>query len=259
MRSVFALPLVIALPAVVGAQPSLSPSSSPPSPLPFAVGERFAYRVSVARLGTIGNGAMWIEGPVNVRGISTYLLRFDFQASRGPIKAVDRTSSWFDPARLASQRYSKHEKHILARRDEAVEIFPLEKRWTSNTGDTGESPTDTPLDELSFMYFIRTLPLADGESHRFSRHFDPARSPTSVTVVRREVIETPAGRFRTVLVEMRVKDPRRYKGEGAIRINLSDDSARIPVRIESTMPVVGKAVMTLDRYTTATGATIAKL
>jgi hypothetical protein len=47
---------------------------------------------------------------------------------------------------------------------------------------------------------------------------------------------------------MRVKDPRRYKGEGVIRINLSDDDVRIPVRIESAMPVVGTAVMTLESF-----------
>jgi Protein of unknown function (DUF3108) len=110
------------------------------------------------------------------------------------------------------------------------------------------SPSDTPLDELSFMYFIRTLPLEPNSTYRFNRHFDAARSPTSVKVVRREIIATPAGRFQTILVEMRVKDPRRYHGEGVIRINLSDDAMRIPVRIESTMPVVGTAVMTLDGY-----------
>jgi hypothetical protein len=234
-------------------------ASSQSAPLPFAIGEKLVYRVSVSRLGTVGRGAMWIEGPIDVRGTSTYLLRFDFEAGRGPMKAVDRTSSWLDPQRMASQRYAKHEKHVLARRDESVEVYPSEKRWTSSTGESGISPTDAPLDELSFMYFIRTLPLANAESHRFNRHFDPARSPTSISVLRREVITTGAGRFQTVLVEMRVKDPRRYKGEGVIRISLTDDAAHLPVRIESAMPVIGTAVMSLESYTTASGTIIARL
>lgn len=216
--------------------------------LPFSVGERLTYKVSVAKLGTVGRGAMWIEGPVEIRGVSTYLLRFDFSAGKGPVKAMDQTSSWLDPARMTAQRYSKREKHMLARHDERVEIFPSEKRWTNSAGEHGTSPTDTPLDELSFMYFIRTLPLADRTTYRFDRHFDAARSPTSVTVIRREQVKTGIGSFRTILVEMRVKDPRRYKGEGVIRINLTDDAARLPVRIESSMPVVGSAVMTLESY-----------
>jgi hypothetical protein len=52
-----------------------------------------------------------------------------------------------------------------------------------------------------------------------------------------------------VIIEMRVKDPRRYKGEGVIRINLTDDRCRLPVRIESRMPVVGKTVLTLESFT----------
>lgn len=242
--------LVLAYASVVQAQ---SPT------LPFQLGETLNYRVSVAKMGTVGSGSMWIEGPVDVRGTSTWLLRFDFSAGVGPVKAVDRTSSWIDPERMSSQRYSKHEKHLLSKRDERVEIFPLERRWTGSDGKTGTSITTEPLDELSFMYFIRTLALEGNATYRFERHFDPARSPTSVRVVRREVISVPAGSFATVLVEMRVRDSRRYRGEGVIRINLSDDALRIPVRIESAMPVIGTAVMTLESFTCPDAAKIARL
>ena len=227
--------------------------------LPFAIGERLSYRVSVARLGNVGHGEMWIEGPVEVRGVSTYLLRFDFSAGKGLVKAVDRTSSWLDPERMSAQRYRKHEKHLLAHHDEHVEMFPADRRWAATSGENGVSPTDMPLDELSFMYFIRTLPLANKDAYRFDRHFDAARSPTSVTVIGRETVSTGAGTFRTILVEMRVKDPRRYKGEGSIRINLTDDSVRLPVRIESRMPVVGTAVMTLETFKVSAQQRLASL
>jgi hypothetical protein len=253
MRNSLLCPAVL---AIIGASATIAAAQSP---LPFAIGERFTYRVSVSNLGNVGHGSMWIEGPVQVRGVSTWLLRFDFAAGMGPMKAVDKTSSWLDPERMASQRYSKHEKHVLAKHDERVEMFPADRRWASESGENGVSPTSMPLDELSFMYFIRTLPLEPDSTYRFSRHFDSARSPTSVRVVRRELIVTPAGKFQTVLVEMRVKDPRRYRGEGIIRINLSDDAMRIPVRIESAMPVVGTAVMTLESYTNPDEKKVAKL
>lgn len=230
-----------------------------PASLPFQVGEKLSYRVSVAKMGTVGSGSMWIEGPVDIRGVSTWLLRFDFSAGLGPMKAVDRTSSWLDPVRMAAQRYIKHEKHVLSKREERVEIFAADRRWAGSNGESGVSPSSEPLDELSFMYFIRTLALAADTVYSFNRHFDPARSPTTLRVVRKEIVKTPAGRFATVLVEMRVRDSRRYKGEGVIRINLSDDAMRIPVRIESAMPVIGTAVMTLDSFSNLSEATVARL
>jgi len=227
--------------------------------LPFAIGEKLTYKVSVSKMGTVGSGSMWVEGPVDVRGVRTWLLRFDFTAGLGPMKAVDRTSSWLDPQNMATQRYTKHEKHVLSKRDERVEIFASDKRWTAADGASGVSPTSDPLDELSFMYFIRTLPLTPDSTYRLNRHFDPARSPTTVKVLRREIITTPAGRFQTILVEMRVRDSRRYRGEGVIKLNLSDDSMRIPVRIESAMPVIGTAVMTLQSFNNPADTNLARL
>ena len=192
---------------------------------------------------------MWIEGPVEVRGVSTYLLRFDSRIHIAFLSAVSRSSSWFDPLRGSSLRFSKHEQNPLAH-SEAVDLFPDKKEWKSAGGQISESPTDTPLDELSFMYFIRTLPMIPGSSYSFDRHFDLARNPVTVNVIRREMIPTPMGELRVILVEMRVRDPRHYQGEGVIRIHLTDDDCRLPARIESTMSVVGTAILSIDSQNT---------
>jgi hypothetical protein len=225
--------------------------------LPFGIGERLTFRARAARMGVTGRGAMWIEGPVTVRGRTTYVLRFDFRAGLGPVKAVDETESWLDPVAMASLRFHKHERHPLSRYSERVELYPDERRWAAEDGRNGESPTNAPLDELSFMYFIRTLALDADSTYHFDRHFEAGRNPASVRVVRRETVTTGAGEFRTVLVELRVRDPRRYRGVGVIRINLSDDARRLPVRIESTMPIVGNAVLALESYTGAGFDTVA--
>ena len=217
-------------------------------PLPFGVGEKLVYSVSVKNVKTVGKGTMQVTGPVEVRGTTTWLLRFDFQAGLGPIRAVDRTESWLDPARIASLRFAKHERHPLSRSDQRVELFPDERRWTAERGESGESLSDAPLDELSFIYFLRTVPLLADSTYRFDRHFESGRNPTTVRVVRRESLTTKAGRFETVLVEMRVRDARHYQGDGVIRIHFTDDALRLPVRIESAMPVIGTAVLSLDSH-----------
>jgi hypothetical protein len=216
--------------------------------LPFAIGERLEFGARAAKVGRIGKATMWVDGPTQVRGTPTWVLHFVFKARVGPVRAEDRTTSWLDPRRMASLQFHKRERHPLSTHEERVEMFPDERRWAGAAGESGSNHTSAPLDELSFMYFIRTLALPADTTYDFDRHFDAARNPTTLRVVRRETITTPAGAFPTVLVEMRVKDPRRYHGEGVIRISLSDDARRLPVRIESRMPMLGRAVLTLESF-----------
>jgi len=232
-----------ALAALVATAAVAPVTAAQESPLPFAIGERLEY---VGRVrGISGRGSMWVDGPVLVRGISTYELHFDFTARVGPMSVTQRTVSWLDPERMAVMRFAKYERHLLARHQEDVELFPSERRWLAKDGESGESPTDAPLDELSFIYFIRTLPLISDSTLSFSRHFDAQRSPTTVRVVGHEQITTAAGSVGTTVVEMRVRDPEHYRGEGTIRFSISEDRCRIPMRIESTIPDAGTVVLTL--------------
>jgi Protein of unknown function (DUF3108) len=223
-------------------------SGRPPSEtaaLPFSIGEKLTYEVSIAKGGKVGTATMWIQGPVDVRGTSTYLVRFDSRIRIVLLSAVSSSSSWFDPLRGSSLRFLKHERNPLTHNDESVDLYPDQRAWKSANRETGPSPSSMPLDELSFMYFIRTLPMTPGATYSFDRHFDAVRNPTTVSMIRREVIPTPMGELRVILVEMRVRDPRHFKGEGVIRIDLTDDECRLPARIESTMPILGTAVLTI--------------
>jgi hypothetical protein len=217
--------------------------------LPFFVGEEFRYRIQVARVGTVGVGTLRVADTALLRGDEAYLLRFDVETRVLGIGAVDRTAAWLDPARMAAVRFHKHERHPLSRHDERVEIFPAQQRWEDATGRGGATLSDAPLDELSFLYFVRTLPLSPGTVHRLDRHFRAERNPVTVRVLGRESVHVGAGSFAAVLVEMRVRDARRYGGgEGAIRIHLSDDPCRLPLRIESSMRGMGTTVLALEAH-----------
>ncbi len=219
--------------------------------LPFFVGESITFQIRSSRAGSVGEARMYVEGPEVVNGTSTIRLSFDVDTRVGPVRAVNSTRSWFDPQRMTSLRFQKHERHPLSQHDEDVEMFPRERRWMNAAGERGTSPTDAPLDELSFIYFIRTLPLDRQTRFEFNRHFEAGRNPVRIRVVGRETVTTEAGTFETLIVEMRVRDSRRYRGEGVIRLNISDDDCRLPVRIQSAMPVLGTAVLTLASHTHA--------
>jgi len=213
---------------------------------PFDLGERLTYRVKVAMMGASGHATMWVDGPVEIRGTPVMILHSESKAGFGPFSGTDKSTSWFDATRLASLRFVQHERHVVSKGSDSVEMNLDGRRWTAADGRSGTSPTDTPLDALSFIYFLRTLPLDSDSLQSFTRHFDADRSPTTIRVLGRDTIATSAGRYATITVEMRVRDRRHYAGEGVIKLDLSDDARRIPVRIESRVPVVGTTVMTLE-------------
>lgn len=232
----------------LGATASRAQQAVPPPALPFQPGEALSYQVRVSRIGDVGTGRMWIEGPVAEGGTLAWRLRFDMDAGKGPIRASDRTSSWIDPLRFAMVRFEKTERHPLSRSEERVLIDTVARRWSDADGRSGPLGSDAPLDELSFIYLLRTLPLDSGTVIRLDRHFDAARNPTIVRVVGRDTLTTPAGIFRTRIVEMEVRDPKRYRGSGIIRIHIDEGGCRMPIRIESRMPVLGVTTLTLTSW-----------
>lgn len=236
-----ARPFLLAAAALAPAATSAAQGHS----LPFAEGERLEY-VARAPHGLKGKATMWVDGPETVRGVPTMVLRFDFATRVGFVRISDRTTSWLDPVHFAMRRYDKQEVRFMARHTEHVDVDPVTREWTEADGRTGKSPSSTPLDELSFIYWLRTVSLEPEETITVERHFDPARNPTIIRSLGRGRVETALGTFATREVEMRVRDARNYKGEGVIHFSFSDDACRRPVRIESTIPDAGKVVMTLE-------------
>lgn len=236
---------------------SATASGAQAGTLPFAVGERLEYDARAPH-GLKGKAAMWIEGPESVRGVPTMVLRFDFATRIGFVKISDRTTSWLDPLHLAAMRYDKQELRFMARHSEQVELEPVAREWAAADGRTGRSPSSQPLDELSFIYWLRTVSLEPGETRTLERHFDPARNPTVIRSLGSGRVETPLGTFATRDVEMRVRDARNYKGEGVIRFSFSDDACRRPVRIESTIPEAGTVVLTLAKASPVVSACTAE-
>lgn len=208
---------------------------------PFGPGEVLSYRAVSARFGTIGSGTLRVDGPVEIRGGQTLQLAFDFRGRVGIFRVEDRTRSWVAVEGMRSLRYERRDRSPLGSHTEKVEIYPEEGRWEGADGATGETECAHPLDELSFLYYLRSLPLGDGEQYSLVHHFDAGRNPVMLRVVGREMTSVPAGEFATVVVEMRVRDERL----ATMRLHLTDDALRIPVRIESSASWLGSTRLLL--------------
>jgi hypothetical protein len=225
--AVFAIALIAWLPNV-GAEEL-------PSARPFSEGEVLTYRVSFGLLGG-GSGSLRVIPSMPLRDEPVVQLRFDFDGNIGPFPVSNHSRSWLSTTRWASLRYEVEEHSPFQSAQDVVEIFPEELRWVG-TRDEGRSVSADALDELSFLYALRALPLTPGRTFRLDRHFDSRRNPALIHVIDREVVRVPAGVFDTVLVEMEVRDPVRCGGRAVVRMNVSADEHRLPVRIASRCPI----------------------
>ena len=110
--------------------------------------------------------------------------------------------------------------------------------------------TRAHVEGLALTYSPRTTTSLPDAVYSSDRHYDVRRTPTTACIVKRESLSTPAGEFRTVELEMRVKDAANYNGEGILHIWISDDRCRLPVRIESTLSLLGTGVLMLESVVT---------
>lgn len=232
------LPLLVQLLAAPLASPD------PPVRLPFGAGEVLSYDARVSVLGRIGEATLRVDRTCEVAGRPALRLSFALSGGAAFLRVRDDTRSWIDAATLSTLRYEKRETSPLGSHSESVTVLPGAQRWVDAAGAVFETAGGASVDELSLLYFIRTLPLETGDTELGVGHFDPRRNPIELRVRGRTEVDVPAGRFSVIDLELKVRDPRRYRGTGTIRVQVTDDERRIPVRIHTALP--GSTAVTLE-------------
>lgn len=107
------------------------------------------------------------------------------------------------------------------------------------------------LDPLSSIYYIRKLDLTPGKKHVVTILADEKVYRPEIHIVKRETIEVPAGRFRTVMVEPKMTKGSIFRDDDSrLFIWYTDDERRIPVRIRSEI-AVGSITASLRGYRVA--------
>ncbi len=250
-RVCLALAITVALTCVWGAAaPRPAAANGAIAPVPFGPGEKLDYRVTVGILGGAGRGSMEVAGIDTIHGNPCYQLRFDLKGGLLFAKVDDRLQSWLDVSTLTSRRFEQHQREVNYKRDSVTEFFPGERRWVRvDREESGDLPTNMPLDDVSFLYFVRTLPLEVGETYTFDRYYKEGGNPVILKVLRREKITVPFGKFQTIVVQPIIRAGGLFGEGGEAEVFLSDDDRRLLVQIRSKVPVLGHMNILLDSYT----------
>ena len=201
--------------------------------VPWGVGEKLEYDVKFGAL-RVGTGSMEVVGIESLRGREAWHTQFKIRGGTFFYKVNDLFESWFETGTLASLKHRQDIDEGRRERERVFEIFPDRKVYTENGSEERPSVAQA-LDDGSFLYFIRTVPLEIGKTYEFNRYFRPDRNPVIIRVVRRETIEVPAGRFDAIVIQPEIKTKGIFSKDGRAEIWLANDSTRAMLQMKSRL------------------------
>jgi len=220
------------------------------APVPFTVGERLEYDVKFSWK-SVGRGTMEVTEITEVRGRPSWHTIFTIKGGIPFFRVDDRMESWFDVFTLSSRRFHQRINEGGYKRTRLYELFPERSVFIENDKPEEQSVSD-PLDDGSFLYFVRTIPLEVGRTYDVPRYFNPKANPVRIRVLRRDTIQVPAGRFATVVLQPTFQSRGIFSEDGRAEVWVSDDDYRFMVQMKSSLKI-GSINLHLRQYTLPAG------
>ncbi|MBK5187991.1 MAG: DUF3108 domain-containing protein [Gemmatimonadaceae bacterium] len=232
------------------ASPIIANAPVAAGPRPYGVGERLDYDLAVGGA-KVGTGRMAIEDTLTIDGHETYHSVFSIKGGFLFFKVNDRLESWFEPATATSHRFSQQLNEASYHAVRYFDFYPDRARMHQRGVEERESVPE-PLDDVSFFYFVRTVPLKIGETYTYTRYFRPDKNPVIVKVLRKERVTVDAGTFNTIVLQPIIKSGGLFAEGGEALIWVTDDDRRIMVQLKAKMPVLRSLDLYLKSYTPPT-------
>jgi hypothetical protein len=196
---------------------------------PFRVGETLTYD---ARLGyfPVGTATASVSRVVRERGKEAFV--FSLTGDGGPpgIRVSYELTSWVGTSRFASLRFHRRMVQGGKVSEERYQILPDSGRYRLEGGTRDWIAPRDALDELAFLYYLRTVPLEPGQTFTVIRYFKMGYNPIRVRVVGRQDVTLPDGSTVPGLaVELTSRNEK-------MAVRFTDDARRLPVEIDLPLP-----------------------
>ncbi len=204
---------------------------APAKKLPFAVGEKltFSIRYGVIKAGTatmeVKDGGK--DGTILISSSARSNSFFDVF-----FKVRDQISAWVDPNTLLTVRFQKQLNEGKYHKQEWVDYLRDEGIARYKDGTEVILHPDA-RDVLTSFYYLRTLRLPIGKQIPITYHSSKKNCPVNVDIHKVEWVKTPAGRFRCFVIEPYLQSVGVFNQKGRMRVWITADERRIPVKLES--------------------------
>lgn len=202
---------------------------APTSAYPFAVGETLTYDATLGYF-PVGTATAAVSGISRERGRDAFVFAMTGEGGPPGVRVRYELTSWVGTERFASLRF--HRRTLQGNRvnEERFQIVPDSGRYRlEGTEQDWVAPRDA-LDELAFLYYLRTIPLEVGRSYSLGRYFKTGFNPVQVRVTGRTSRQLYDGRQVPCLaVEVRSRG-------SVMTAHFTDDERRLPVQLDLPLP-----------------------
>ncbi len=216
----------------------------------FRVGEKLTFDVKYGFV-TAGIASFEIPKIKKISGRDAYHITFEVNTVStfdNFFKVRDRYETYVDVEGIFPWRFEQHIREGNFSRDFSA-FFDQRKDKAKTSGGEYDIPKYVN-DIVSAFFFARTLDysgLKVGDRVPLKNFYKDKVYDLDVVYHGKEIIEVEAGKFECIIVEPLVQEGGLFKSEGSIMIWLTNDDAKIPVRVK-TKVVVGAINSDLTSY-----------
>ncbi len=214
----------------------------------FDIGEYLEFSVSYGIL-PAGTAIMEVMDTISYDGAKCFRVRSTAQTN-GFIstfyKVNDTVFTYIDYDGIFSHYFRKRLREGKYR-NEKITNFD-QRRHLAITGKDTTRTYAFVQDAFSSFYYIRTQDLQPGAEILIDNHTDKKNYPLKVIVYDRERVKVPAGEFDCIVVEPVMRSEGIFKAKGRIKIWLTDDQYKLPVKMQTEVFFLGSIRAELKKF-----------
>jgi hypothetical protein len=217
----------------------------------FTNGEKLTFDINYGFV-TAGEAIMSVNGYKYLNGRKAYEINTYASSTETfdkVFKVRDKYSTFLDVVGIYPHRFEQRVREGKYSKDYHAFFDHEEKKAEASDGNKYSIPRYVH-DILSAFYYVRTIDLTKyrkGQKIQLQNFYNGKVHPLDVLVLGRQKIEVDAGKFDCIVLEPLVVEGGLFKNEGSIKVWLTNDENKIPVKM-STKVVVGNIDVVLTKY-----------